>query len=107
MLLQAGSLPVLESSIMLQSHVRLLLLVLEKHVRELEEEVKNTVLKLSPFCTLPTAFSGTWESVLASSFAAGAVWTRDQDTYRSGRNSKHDRAASLLHAQATDMKKLN
>lgn len=53
MLLQAGSLPVLESSIMLQSHVRLLLLVLEKHVRELEEEVKNTVLKLSPSAPSP------------------------------------------------------
>lgn len=52
-LLQAGSLPALENSIMLQSHVRLLLLVLEKHVRELEEEVKNTVLKLSPSAPSP------------------------------------------------------
>lgn len=49
----AGSLPALESSVMPWSQVRLSCLVLEKHVHELEDQVKKTVLRLSPSAPSP------------------------------------------------------
>lgn len=63
-----------KSSVMPGIHVSLLCLVLDEHMHEPEEQVKTTVLRVSPSAPspLPSQHMGISPDLF---FAAGAIWT--------------------------------
>lgn len=81
-------------SVMPQSQLRLLYLFLKRHVHELEEQVNKTVLRQSPLHLLHCLL---WLAGISPGllFAAGAVWTGDQEGCLQVRAKQQARPCSI------------